>query len=483
MSHQIRRVATVMLVLFGALFVNLNLIQLVRGEELVNNPANRRLIVREYQIERGPIVVGDTNIAYSVATEDDLKYLRVYEEPHLYSHLTGYYSFVLSRSGLESAMNEHLNGTPTDVLAENLAELLIGRDSTGNTVRLTIDPKVQAAARDALGDRVGSIVALDPRTGAVLASYSNPTFDPNPLSSHRASEIIESWDALSRDPAQPLLDRATRDLFAPGSIFKVVVAATALERGLQPSTALENAAEYTAPQTSVPIRNFSPGACGGGGATISLLESFTVSCNTVFARLGNDLGGDSIRETAERLGFNREIPYELPVVASRFPGDLDPPAEAQSAIGQRDVRITPMHAAMLVAAIVNDGALIRPHVVADVQDPAGRLLRGPEEGQWRGAGIDAQAISPRTAQQLREMMVEVVRSGTGRGAAIPDAPVPIGGKTGTADNPNAESATAWFIGFAGDQVAVAVVVPNAGGETGGRAAAPIARAVMEAALS
>lgn len=482
MTHQLRRVATVMLTLFAVLFVSLNVVQLVRSDELANHPANRRLLEREYSIERGPILVGENEIVRSESTDHELEYLRRYLEPELYAHLTGFYSFVLGRSGLERAMNEALTGTSTSALAENLTELLIGRDDEGNAVRMTVDSEVQSAARTALGDRTGAVVALDPRTGAVLASYSNPSYDPNRLSGHDADAILDNWDQLQSDPAQPLLDRVAFQTYAPGSTFKLVVAAAALEGGLQPSSALEDRAEYTPEQTSRPITNFSPGPCASGGSTISLDDALRVSCNTVFAELGVRLGADTLAETSTRLGFNRDIPYILPTAPSNFPSeDLDPPALAQSAIGQRDVRWSPLHAALVVSAIVNDGNLPAPHVVASVLDPASRRLRGPDEALWRNDGGDARALSERTAQQLREMMVGVVDSGTGTRAQIPD--VTVGGKTGTAQDPNADTATAWFVGFAEDEVAVAVVVPDAGGEGGGTVAAPIAKRVMEAALS
>lgn len=481
MSHQIRRVATAMLVLFGLLIVNLNLIQLVRGEELANHPANRRLLEREYAIERGPILVGQQPIVRSVETDDNLKYLREYLEPEHYAHVTGFYSFVLGRSGLERAYNEALTGTSTAALAENLGELLGGRDRQGNVVRTTLDANVQTAAVEALGDRTGAVVALNPRTGAVLASWSSPSFDPNRLSSHDASSIFDAWEELQADPGRPLLDRVARETYPPGSTFKLVVAAAALEAGLQPTTALSNSASYTPPQTSREITNFSPGPCADGGSTISLHDALRVSCNTVFAELGVELGVDALSTTATRLGFGRDIPYVLPTNPSQlFTGEVDPPGLAQSSIGQRDVRWTPLHAALVVAAVVNDGTMVAPHVVSSVLDPASRVLQGPDESLWRNDDGDAQAISERTAEQLREMMVSVVDDGTGTGAAIPGHTV--GGKTGTADDPNAETPTAWFVGFANDDVVVAVVVPDAGGEGGGAVAAPIARAVMEAAL-
>ncbi len=480
MSRQIRRVATLMLVLFAAMFINLNVIQLVRSDALATNPANRRLIIREYQIDRGPIVVGEEEVVHSVATDDDLKYLRVYEDPQLWSHLTGYYSFVLQRAGLEAAMNDALTGTSTEVLAQNLAELLGGRDDRGNTVQLTIDPAVQREARRALGDRIGAVVALDPTTGAILASYSNPGYDPNVLASHDANAILEAWGELQQEPTNPLQDRVTRATYPPGSTFKLITAAAALEQGrLEPGTALADLDEYRPPQTSNPITNFSPGTCTGT-STITLADALRVSCNTAFAKLGVDLGADALIQTAERFGYNRTPPYLLPTVKSVIPKELDPPATAQSAIGQRDVRVTPLQAAMVAAAIANEGQLMKPYLVAQVLDPTGRVAKGPDTGVWSDGRFDGQAVSPRTAQLLREMMIGVVEQGTGKAARIPD--VRVAGKTGTAEVPG-QTSTVWFVGFADDRVAVAVVLPDAGVDaTGGGEAAPIARAVMEAAL-
>jgi penicillin-binding protein A len=480
-NRQIVRLGSVVLLLFAALFVNLNIISLVMADDLATHPANRRLIVREYGIERGPIIVGEDAVARSEATGGELRFLRTYPQGPLYAHLTCYDSGTLQRSGLEAAMNEDLTGRPTEVVAQNLGELLGGRDRPGNAVQLTVDPAVQAAARDALGERVGAVVALDPVTGAVLASYSNPTFDPNPLSSHDPQEITDAWLPLRDDPDQPLLDRTRQETYPPGSTFKVIVTAAALERGLEPSTTFPDPVVYDVPGTSADIGNYGGGVCADG-QSITLADALRVSCNTVFARLGVELGAETLVEQAERFGFGRAVPYELGVEPSAIPSarDLDPPATAQSSIGQRDVRATPMQMALIAASVANGGQLVRPHVVAGVLDPSGRRLRGPDAGAWTEGGLDGSPVSPRTADQLRSMMLEVVRSGTGVNAQIPG--VEVGGKTGTAQVAG-DAPVTWFIGFAGDRVAVAVVVPGSEeGDTGGRVAAPIARAVMSAAL-
>lgn len=478
MSRRITRVVTAMLVLFGALFVNLNHISLVQSDKLANHPTNRRTIVREYEIDRGPIVVGGEAVANSEETGGALRYRRRYPEGPLYAHLTGYYSFILQRSGLEAAMNEELTGRPTEMLAQDLAELLGTRDRAGNAVELTIDPAVQQAARDGLDGRRGAVVAIEPGTGAVLASYAHPTFDPGPLASHDPDEVREAWKQLQNDPARPTLDRARQEVFPPGSAFKLVTAAAALEGGLTPDTTFPDEVTYDVPQTSSDIGNFGGDTCTGGGE-LTLADAVRVSCNTTFARLGVDLGEEELVDMAEAFGFNREPPFELPVAASAVPTSMDVPSTAQSAIGQRDVRATPMQMALLVAALVNDGELMRPHVVASVLDPSGRQRRGPEVEGWSPGGFDSQAVSPRTARQLRAMMISVVEDGTGRAAAIDG--VEVGGKTGTAQTGGAP--TVWFVGFAEDDLAVAVVLPDAGPDaTGGGVAAPIARQVLSAAL-
>ncbi len=481
MNRQIVRVGAVVFVLFGALFINLNIITLLQAEELANHPANRRVIIREYSIERGPIVVGEQAIARSERTEEgQFRYLRTYPEPELYAHLTGYYSIVLQRSGLERALNEDLTGRTTEVVAQNLGELLGGADRPGNAVELTVDPAVQEAARDALAGREGAVVAIDPSTGGVLASYANPTFDPNPLSSHDTAEINAAWAPLRDDPDRPLVDRATGELYPPGSAFKIVVAAAALEAGSDPARTFPNEVSYDVPQTTLDISNAGGARCGDGDEA-SLQTAFRRSCNTVFARLGVELGDAALADQAEAFGFNRTPPLELPVATGRIPTEQDIPAVAQSAIGQRDVQATVLQMAMLPATVVAGGQVLRPHLVDTVRDPDGRILRGADIGRWDVLPGNGRAISPRTAQQLRSLMVDAVTGPGATGSAAAIEGVEVGGKTGTAQTSPGAPPVAWFVGFAGDEVAVAVAVPDADGG-GGAVAAPIAREVFRAAL-
>ncbi len=483
MTRGVRQVTWVLLAMFGVLVVNLQVIAVVEADDLADRPTNDRRLVERYASQRGLILVGDEPAARSVRTDDPddpLAFLRRYPLGERAAHVVGWDSIDVGRSGIEAAFDDELSPTSSGLLADELAALLGQRSDTGSNVSLTIEPSVQAAAERALGDRDGAVVALDPTTGAVLAHTSAPSFDPNVLAGHDRSAVLAEWDELRADPRRPLLDRATSELFPPGSTFKVVVAAAALEAGVEPTTAFPDEPAYD-PGIGQPIRNFDAGSPCGDGESITLRRALAVSCNTVFARLGVELGFDAVQQQAQAFGFDREIPYELPVADSVFPREADDAQLAQSSIGQFDVRATPLQMAMIAAAVANDGVLMTPHVVAEVRDPSQRLEAGPRAGPWDSGRFRAEAVSVRTAAQLEEMMVETVADGTATRAAIPD--VRVGGKTGTAQDPSDATPTAWFIGFAGDDVAVAVVVPDAGGGGGGSVAAPIARAVMEAALA
>lgn len=493
MNPQVRRVALGMFVLFGLMFANLNYLQVVRASSLANNPANARGLIREYSNERGRIVVGSgqraTAVAESVETDDRLEYLRRYTSPELYAHVTGYYSFVFGRAELEQSRNDFLVGTSPDVFVRNLTDLLAGRSRVGDTIRTTIVPSMQQAARDAMGDQVGAVVALDPQTGAVLALYSSPSYDPNVLSSHDGPVIREAWADFESMETDPRLNRTIRETYPPGSVFKLVTAAAALEQGVRPDTLFEDPLEQELPQTSSTIRNFGRGTCNGG-EELTLSRALQVSCNTTFAKIGLDIGAEALISQAEAFGVNRDWEFDLDRVAtSRIPKELDAPSTAQSAIGQRDVRVTPMQVAMITAAIANDGTMLTPQLVRQVEDNAGRVIRSSVPDPLRFGPLGpARPIGRDTAQALQQMMAAVVADGSGRAAQIQG--VEVAGKTGTAQTAPGEPPTVWFTGFApleNPEVAVAVVIDRggSGGEdaTGGSVAAPVARAVMQAALA
>ena len=492
MTRQVRRVAWVMFALFGLLFVNLNFIQLYRADTLASDNRNARQLIREYDIRRGSIVVEArdaqteaSEIARVVDVGGRLRYLRRYAEGPLYAHVTGFYSIVYGRSQLESSANDFLVGSTPETFARNLADLLAGRQRRGDDVILTLDPAVQTAARDALGDHVGAVAALDPSTGDVLALWSNPTYDPNELSSHEPDKIRRVWDRIESDPAMPRLNRATQAWYPPGSTFKVVTTAAALEDGISVDEEFADPERQSLPLTSSTIGNFGGGTCNGG-APISLARALQVSCNTTFAQLGLRLGAEKLVAQAERFGLNHEIGFELPLLQSHIPPDLDPPATAQSAIGQRDVRVTPLQMALIAGAIGNQGKMFQPRLIRRVEDFAGRIIAAYKPEPVVFEGLADQVMRSENAITLRDLMIDVVDSGTGRRARIPG--VRVAGKTGTAQHGEGPP-FAWFIGFApadAPTVAVAVVIEGGGGlgddATGGRLSAPVARAVMQAAL-
>jgi penicillin-binding protein A len=482
-NGQVRKVAAVILVAFLMLLAAPFYWQVVAADRLANDSRNTRVLIKEYAIERGPIVLADrTQVAESVRARDrsdPLKYVRRYPEGPRYGMVTGFYSLVFGRTLVEQQFNSFLLGKAPEQFAQNVTDLLTARSSPGGTLVLTLDRAAQQAAEGALGGRKGAVVALDPETGAVLAMTTFPRYDPNDLSSHDPERIRRNWDRLVKDPNDPLLNRAAGGLYPPGSTFKVVTAAAALENGVSTSQRLPSPRVYDVPQTSADIGNFGGGSCGGD--TITLPEALRISCNTAFAALGVDLGDRKLAAEAERFGFNEPSPYELPAATSSIPPDQDVPATAQSAIGQRDVRVSPLQMASVAATIANGGRRMAPFVVSEVVSEKGGVVKR-FEGQDLG-----QAIPAGVASDLADMMRLVVEQGTGTSGQIPG--VQVAGKTGTAQHAEGQAPHAWFISFAeqGDRrIAVAVVVENggdAGNEaTGGRTAAPIARRVMEAYL-
>jgi len=360
-----------------------------------------------------------------------------------------------------------------------VTDLLTARETPGGTVVLTLDRATQEAAESALGGSKGAVVALDPRTGAVLAMTTYPRYDPNELSGHNPEAIRRNWDRLVKDEDAPLLNRAAGALYPPGSTFKVVTAAAALENGVTMTQELPSPPVYDVPQTSADIRNFGGATCGDGSLTLP--EALEISCDTTFAGLGVELGSEKLAAEAEKFGFNQPSPYQLPAATSSIPEKQDVPATAQSAIGQRDVRTSPLQMATVAATIANGGRRMGPFVAQRVVSDKGSVFK-------RFEGEDfGQVIPEQVAGDLRDMMLQVVESGTGVNARIPGREV--AGKTGTAQHAQGKAPHAWFIGFTGSgdrQIAVAVVVEeggNVGSEiTGGRTAAPIARQVMQAYL-
>ena len=569
MNRPIRKVSIFVAVLFLAVFVNLNVVQVVQGSSYRDNSDNHRVLLNEYSSPRGQIVVDGTAVAQSRKKSDELKYLRVYPKGPTYAPVTGSYSFIYGPSGIEEAENDVLSGDSPSLFTTNLASLLTGRNPRGGTVDLTINAAAQTAAYKAMrrsdgSYRPGAVVALDPSTGAILAAVSTPSYDPNALSSHNSTSIShasfcysdldtqqrdgETAAALkariakqlaAREPSStskgcsdvpndptaffkanptalgPTNNRAFKITYPPGSIFKVIVAAAALKAGIKIDDQIASPQYYwpddaaaTKKQTPCAtndtgpcIHNFTLSSgyreqCKNGSATATLDYALEKSCNTAFAALAvQKLGVARIAAEAKLFGFDTSaLKIPLTTVASTI-GDIrelssDAVALAQSAFGQRSVAVTPLQAAMISAAVAQNGTLYKPYLVKNTLRPNQSVLSTTTPTQL------SQVLDPSLDSQLITMMENVVSgkeagsSATGKAAAITDLPnVVVGGKTGTADHEDANGkalpAHSWFSGFAmvkgQAKIAVAVILENSDA-TGGEDAAPKARSVMEAYL-
>lgn len=483
MQRQIRRVGIGLVALFVAVFAQLNYVQIFAAERIAKNPSNILNLIRQYSIKRGAILTRDNEvIAQSKATNDKLKYLRVYPQGDLYGHITGYVSVAAgARFGLESTYDDQLLGHSNVLSMQDIQDRLFGGGRQGDDLQTTIDSRLQEAAKQALGDNRGAVVAMDPRSGEVRALWSNPSYDPSPLSVHDTSDAQHAYEALDpTSPQSPLVDLATRVTYPPGSTFKIVTLSAALDSGrYTPQSTFDDPVELELPLTNNTLMNFSHGTCAGGGQ-ITLFEALTVSCDTTFAELGLKIP-DDVRKTAEALSFNDAIPFDLPVQPSTFPhiDDADAPLRAYAAIGQGDTSATPLQMALVAATVANDGTVPRPRLVHEIIDPSGGIV-----DRFSPSDL-GRAMSPATAEQVTQMMESVVEKGTGTAAQIPG--IKVAGKTGTAQTSEGQNPHTWFICFApadDPKIAVAVIVEHGGSfgseATGGAVAAPIAKQILEA---
>ncbi|SCE86278.1 cell elongation-specific peptidoglycan D,D-transpeptidase [Micromonospora coriariae] len=496
MNAPLRRVGVVVMVLFGLLFANLNWIQFQKADEYRTSDYNGRVQVADYKRKRGNIEVGGTAVATSKETTGKLKFLRTYPGGAKYAHVLGYKPVNLADQGIERVENDFLAGTSDQLIGDRLKDMFTGDDTGGGNVLLTLSKRAQDVAYDQLrnnqvGVKKGAAIAIDPRTGAVQALVSMPSFDPRPLASHNGSEAAAAFNKLDQDPDKPLNNRALSETLPPGSTFKIVVAAAALENGISKSTSIPAGPSYTPPTSGSPIRNAAPSICPKDQVT--LLDAVTYSCNTGFAQLGVRLGADTIKEKAQQFGFEQDDltvgqlgEDGLPTAASRTgdmqnpDGSTDPAALAQSSIGQNNVRMTPLEGAMIAGAVAYGGSQMRPYLVRQLLAPdrttsyytaKPRELRQPVDGQVAG--------------DLRDMMVSVVQKGTGRNAAI--SGYTVGGKTGTAQSAPDRPDHGWFIGFAldknGNPVSAVCVVLEQAGSGGSGEAARIGGQIMRAAIA
>ncbi|MGQ5260780.1 peptidoglycan D,D-transpeptidase FtsI family protein [Micromonospora sp. ZYX-F-536] len=495
MNAPLRRVGVVVMVLFGLLFANLNWIQAYKADEYRTSDYNGRVQVAEYERKRGNIEAGGTALATSKETSGKLKFQRTYPGGAKYAQVLGYKPVNLADTGIERVENDFLAGTSDQLIGDRFKDMFTGDQTGGGNVLLTLSKRAQDVAYDQMrnnqqGVKKGAAIAIDPRTGAVQALVSMPSFDPNPLASHDTNEAAAAYNRLEQDPDGPLKNRALGETLPPGSTFKIVVAAAALENGVSKSTQIPAGSSYTPPTSGEPIRNATPSICPE--PQVTLLDAVTESCNTGFAQLGVRLGANTIKEKARQFGFEQDDltvgqlgEDGLPTAASRTgtiqnaDGGDDPAALAQSSIGQRDVRMTPLQGAMIAGAVANGGSQMRPYLVRQLLAPdrttsyytaKPRELRQPVSGQVAG--------------DLRDMMVSVVQKGTGENAAING--YTVGGKTGTAQSAPDRPDHGWFIGFAldknGTPVSAVCVVLEQAGSGGSAEAARIGGQIMRAAI-
>lgn len=493
MNKQIRMVSVFCLVLILGLMINASYVQYWKADSLNARADNVRVMNEQFSRERGAILVGRTPVAESVPSEDQFRFQRVYSKPFQYAHITGWFGYGNATSALERSENSVLSGDDDRLFVTRLMDLINNRGVAGGDVTLTINAQAQAAAYDALnnspyGVLQGGVVAIEPSSGKILAMASTPSFDPNTMSTHDTGKNQKAYEKLNAAPLKPLVNRGAGLALAPGSTFKLITAAAAIQAGLYDyDSQVPAGASYQLPQTSGQgglIENEGDYACAP--KTISFSVAMARSCNTTFAQLAIEVGSKKLREQAEGFGFNNDFVDDLGIdaVQSTFPKGLNVPETGMSGIGQFEDRATPLQMAMVAAGIANDGQVMRPYLVDSIASADADVLdRTPQEPL-----TDDNAISSETAEILTQLMVDTVNSGTAYTAAIPG--IKVAGKTGTAQSgKDDEGPYAWFTAFApadNPRVAVSVMIQKAdipAGEVyGGRVAGPIAKAVMEAVL-
>jgi peptidoglycan glycosyltransferase len=484
-NKPIRRVSVFCLVLVLALMIRVNYVQGVEADSLNKNVNNARGTIEAYSYPRGDIIAGGKPLTKDLLVNGNkYKYRRAYVSGPEYAPVTGYSSQVFGSNLLENVENGILSGTDSTLFFHNTLDMLTGKQKQGGDVVTTIDPKVQSAAWNAFKDsgKKGAAVALDPTTGAILGLVSAPSYDPSTIAGADAGASA-AWSKLQSDPSNPMLNRALRQTYPPGSTFKLVTAAAALETGkiTDINAKTDSPDPYTLPDTAnAKLVNEAGDQC----LNASMNDALAVSCNTVFGKLGDEIGNARMAQEADKFGFNNSgLLIPVGVSASVFDTGINRPQNVQSSIGQFDTRATPLEMAMVASAIVNNGSLMKPYLVAQTQANVSVI------DQAKPSQL-SQATTPQVAQQLQTMMQNVVQNGTGHNAQIPG--VTVGGKTGTAQNgvDNKNNPYAWFVSYAkdssGKEIAVAVVVEDSNAArneiSGSGLAAPIAKAMMQAYL-
>ncbi|GGD11332.1 peptidoglycan D,D-transpeptidase FtsI family protein [Nocardioides daphniae] len=487
MNKPIRMISIFCLGLFLLLLVNVTWLQVFKADSLAENGNNHRVIADNFSRERGAILVGRQPVAQSVPTDDQYEFQREYPRPKLYAHLTGRFNW-FGTTALERTQNDLLSGQDSRLFVNRVIDMLSNRAPKGGNVQLTINQAAQQAAYDGLaalpGNVEGAVVAIEPATGKILASVSLPTYDPNKLASHRFGEIIKEQERLEADDAEPLINRATGMRLPPGSTFKLVTAAAAIEsEKYNADSMVPGGDSYQLPLTRGESGRIDNEGRSCGDKKVSFRQAMQNSCNTTFAALAVEVGADEMQERAERFGFNQEYLSDVPQAVSVFPKEMDAAQTGQSGLGQFEVAATPLQMAMVAGGIAHGGKVMKPYLVDELRTPQLQVLDTTDPEQL------SRAVSARTARELTDLLVATVDNGTASPAAIPG--VKVAGKTGTAQSGIDDVPPyAWFVSFApanDPEVAVAVMIQSAdiprGEVAGGRLGGPIAKAVMEAVIS
>jgi peptidoglycan glycosyltransferase len=477
MNKELKRVSIAVLLMFMALFTSTTIITVFQVDKLNADPRNVRTLYDGYSAERGPILVDGQAVAESKPAADQYKFQRVYSNPALYSAVTGYFTLSPGDTGVEGALNDYLSGSAKSQFFDQINSIITGQPPKGAAVSLTINPKAQQAAWDALGNNAGAVVAINPKTGAILAMVSKPSFDPNVLASHDTKSVIAAYKQLIADPTRPLINRAIAgDLYHPGSVFKLVVASAAFDSGkFTPDSTFPNPTSLQLPGSTTSINNAEGGNCGGT-PTVTIATALRLSCNIPFAQLGAALGSAEISRYAQAYGFGQPLRIPMSVTPSLYPQNTDAAKVMLSSFGQDEDRVTPLQMAMVSAAIANGGNLMQPTLIDHIAAPNLSVIQPFQQK------VLSQPISAQTSATLTQLMINNVTSGAANNARING--VDVAGKTGTAQNGVGRPYTLWFTGFApanDPQVAVAVVVEN-GTSFGNVVASPIAKKVIEAVL-
>ncbi|MFI9580751.1 peptidoglycan D,D-transpeptidase FtsI family protein [Streptomyces sp. NPDC052236] len=485
MNKPLRRIAIFCGLLVLALLVRTNYLQYVEAEDLNTHEKNRRVLIERYSNERGNIIVDGKPITGSAKTDDtDFKYKRTYVDGPMWAPVTGYASQAFDANQIEKLEDGILTGNDDQLFFDRTMAMFTGDKKRGGNVVTTLSGAAQKAAYKGLGSKKGAVAAIDPKTGRILALASTPSYDPSSFAGYGASDE-KAWNALEKDKDKPTLNRALREVYPPGSTFKVITAAAALEHGVVDdiNAATDTPDPYILPNTRTPMVNHASGC-----EKASLNDALKVSCNSVFANLGDKVGLEKMLETSNKFGFNNpKIDTPVRAAASVYNDQMDRSSNALSSIGQFDTRTTPLQMAMATGAIANDGKMMKPYMIDRLESPGLEVIKKNEPQEM------SRPLSQKNAQLVQEMMETVVEEGTGTKAKLNMDGVTVGGKTGTAQHGvgNAKRPYAWFISYAktadGSPVAVAVVVEDSSGTarddiSGGGLAAPIARDVMKAVL-